>query len=281
VVTEGPPGPEQPRAEHVEIDPTVPHMARVYDYMLGGPNNFAVDRELAVHATAAAGGIDVVRADVRANRQFLIDVVEYAVAQGVRQFLDVGTGIPNSDNVHGVAQRAASDARIVYVDYDPVVLAHAHQLLRSTPDGATDFVQEDIHRPKAILERAAQTLDLDQPVALMLLGILHYVVDANDPYGVVRQLLEPLAPGSYLAVSHLAIDIRPEQQAEFVRRHNERSPDEPTQFRTNDEVRRLFDGLDLLGPGVVAVDHWHLPGADPPVPLERTIAIYTGLGQKP
>jgi SAM-dependent methyltransferase len=265
----------------VEIDPTIPHMARVYDYMLGGTNNFAVDRELAEHATAAAGGIDVVRRDVRANREFLIDTVRYMVDQGVRQFLDIGTGIPNADNVHAVAQEASADCRIVYVDYDPVVLAHAHQLLRSTPEGATDFIQCDIHHPEPILEWAAETLDLDRPVGLMLLGILHYLLDERGAYDIVRRLLDPLAPGSYLAVSHLAIDIRPEQQAEFVRRHNERSPDEPTQFRTQDEVLRFFDGLDLLDPGVVSLDRWHLPGAEPPAPLERQIAIYSAVGRKP
>jgi hypothetical protein len=280
-VTDSLPDPEDSGGQPVEIDWTVPHMARVYDYMLGGTNNFAVDRELAVHATAAAGGIDVVRGDVRANRQFLIDAVEYAVAQGVRQFLDIGTGIPNADNVHAVAQNAAADARIVYVDYDPVVLAHAHQLLKSTAEGATDFILGDVHEPDVILEQAAATLDFTRPVALMLVGILHYVIDARDPYGIVRRLLDAVPSGSYLVVSHLASDIRPEEQAEFVRRHNERSPDEPAQFRSHVEVCRFFDGLELLHPGVVPLDRWHLPAAEAPVGLERQIAIYSALGRKP
>jgi hypothetical protein len=194
--------------EPVEINKNVPHMARVYDYMLGGTNNFAVDRELAVHATEALGGIEVVRGDVRANRKFLVDAVRWlALEAGVRQFLDVGTGIPNADNVHGVAQRAAADSRVVYVDYDPVVLAHAHELLKSTPQGATDFIYGDLRDPDHIVDRAGATLDFDQPVALMLVGIFHYVLDREDPYGIMRRLLDAVPSGSFLAVSHLAKDI--------------------------------------------------------------------------
>jgi hypothetical protein len=256
-------------------------MARIYDYMLGGTNNFAVDRELAEHATAAAGGIDVVRGDVRANRKFLVDVVQFLIGVGVRQFLDIGTGIPNADNVHGVAQQAAADSRIVYVDYDPVVLAHAHELLRSTPQGATAFVQGDLHHPGPILRQAADTLDLTRPVGLMLVGVLHYVLDESDPYGIVNILLDALPAGSYMAVSHLVSDIRPDEQAEFERRHNEASPDEPSQFRSHDEVARFFDELELLEPGVMSLDRWHLPGTGPPRPLERQIPIYGALGRKP
>ena len=268
--------------EPVEINKNVPHMARVYDYMLGGTNNFAVDRELAVHATEALGGIEVVRGDVRANRKFLVDAVRWlALEAGVRQFLDVGTGIPNADNVHGVAQRAAPESRVVYVDYDPVVLAHAHELLKSTPQGATDFIYGDLRDPDHIVDRAGATLDFDQPVALMLVGIFHYVLDREDPYGIMRRLLDAVPSGSYAVVSHLASDIQPEQAAEMARRHNERSPDEPTEFRSREGVERFYDGLELLPPGVVSLDRWHVPGGAPPPPAERQIPIYGALGRKP
>jgi SAM-dependent methyltransferase len=265
-----------------EIDKNVPHMARVYDYMLGGTNNFAVDRELAVHATEAIGGIDVVRGHVRANRRFLVDAVRWlAIDGGIRQFLDIGTGIPNADNVHGVAQDAAPDSRVVYVDYDPVVLAHAHKLLKSTPQGATDFVYGDLREPDNVLAQAAGTLDFDRPVALMLVGIFHYVLDREDPYAIMRRLAAAVAPGSYVVVSHLASDIEPEQAAEMVRRHNERSPGEPTEFRSCEGVERFYEGLELLPPGVVSLDRWHVPGGAPPPPAERQVPIYGALGRKP
>jgi hypothetical protein len=256
-------------------------MARVYDYMLGGTNNFEVDRELAHHTTAALGGIEVVRRNVRAHRRFLVRAVHHLVEVGIRQFLDIGTGIPNDDNVHGAAQQKAPEARIVYVDYDPVVLAHAHQLLRSTPQGATAFVYGDLHEPEPILEQACATLDFTQPVALMLTGILHYVLDERDPYDIVGRLTAAIPSGSHLVISHLPSDIRPEQQSEMARRHNEKSPNEPTQFRSRDEVARFFDGLDLLEPGVVSLDRWHPPGDCPTEPPDQLIPIYGALGRKP
>jgi hypothetical protein len=275
------PPPTGPDGKSVRIDSSVPHMARVYDYMLGGTDNFSVDRELAEHATAALGGIDVVRYNVRAHRRFLVRAVHHLVDQGIRQFLDIGTGIPNDDNVHGAAQQAAPESRIVYVDYDSVVLAHAHELLRSSPEGATAFVYGDLHEPEPILERAAETLDFTRPVGVMLTGVLHYVLDERDPYGIVRRLLDAVPSGSYLVISHLPSDIHPDEQAEMARRHNERSPNEPTQFRSRDEVARFFDGLELLDPGVVSLDRWHPPGASPAEPPDRLIPIYGALGRKP
>jgi hypothetical protein len=269
--------------EPIGIDRTIPHMARVYDYLLGGRNHFAVDRQLAEHATAALpGGIGAARRNVRANRQFLKWAVRYLTGEvGIRQFLDIGTGIPNADNVHGVAQRAAADSRVVYVDYDPVVLAHAHELLKSTPQGATDFIYGDLRAPDKIVEQAAGTLDFGQPVAIMLVGIFHYVLDREGPYGIMRQLVDAVPSGSYAVVSHLASDIRPEQAAEMARRHNEKSPAEPTEFRSREGVERFYDGLELQPPGVVSLDRWHVPGGAPPPPAERQIPIYGALGRKP
>jgi hypothetical protein len=250
---------------HVEIDTTVAHAARVYDYLLGGTSNFAVDREAAHRQTEAIGGLEPARAMVRVNRDFLVRVVRYLVhEQGIRQFLDVGTGMPNADNVHGVAQQAAPEARIVYVDNDPVVLAHAHALLKSTPEGATDFLQADLRDPGDILERAAATLDFTRPVGVMLVGILHFLLDDDDPYGIVGRLVDAVVPGSAVVVSHLASDVQPEAMAELTRRANSRVQ-ETVELRCREQVTKFFDGLTIVEPGIVPVDQWRpLDGAAPP-----------------
>jgi hypothetical protein len=264
--------------EPIGIDTAIPHMSRVYDYLLGGRTNFAVDRQLAEHATAALpGGIEAARRNVRADRQFLAWAVRYLAAEhGIRQFLDIGTGIPNDDNVHAVAQRVAGDARVVYVDHDPIVLAHAHLLLRDGSDGAIDYLDADLREPETIVHRAAATLDFTKPVALMLLGVLHYVLDDEDPYGIVARLVDAVPSGSYLVISHLASDIQPDAMAELTRRHNESAPADLATVRSHAEVARFFDGLELLDPGVVALDHWYHPdaaqGDHPTIPLYGGIA---------
>jgi O-methyltransferase involved in polyketide biosynthesis len=266
--------------EPIGIDTTIPHMARVYDYLLGGRTNFAVDRQLAEHATAALpGGIEAARRNVRANRRFLAWAVRTLTGEvGIRQFLDIGTGIPSDDNVHAVAQEIAPESRVVYVDHDPVVLAHARFLLRGTAEGATDYLDVDLREPETILHRAAATLDFAEPVAILLLGVLHYVLDDEGPYGIVARLVDAVPPGSYLVVSHLASDIDPEAMAELARRHNESAPAELATVRSHAEVSRFFDGLELLDPGVVPLDHWYAPDAvargEPP-----TIAIYGGVAR--
>ena len=185
---------ERPRAERVSgLDTSVAHPARVYDYWLGGKDNFAADREAAERVLAVAPGL---RYRVRANRAFLGRASRYLAAEaGIRQFLDIGTGIPAADNTHEVAQRAAPDARVVYVDNDPIVLLHAQALLRSTPEGATDYLQADLRDPGTILDRAATLLDFGQPVAVMLLGVLHLVQDAEDPWGIVAGLMAAMPAG--------------------------------------------------------------------------------------
>jgi SAM-dependent methyltransferase len=258
------------------IDSTVAHPARVYDYWLGGTNNFAADREAAERVLAATPGL---RARVRANRAFLARVVRYLAAEaGIRQFLDVGTGIPSADNTHEVAQAVAPDSRVVYVDNDPIVLIHAQELLASAPEGATQYIEGDLRDPAAILEAAARTLDFTRPAALMLLGVLHLIGDSEDPYRIVAELMDALAPGSYLAISHPASDINAAAQAEAQKRYNERVST-PQTLRNRAEVTRFFDGLDLVPPGVVYVHAWRPDPAD--VPPVDGVSAHGGVARKP
>src|SRR5256884_1247584 len=201
------------------LDASVAHPARVYDYWLGGKDNFAADREAAERVLAISPGL---RFRVKANRAFLARSVRFLATDcDVRQFLDIGTGIPTGNNTHEVAQAAAPSSHIVYVDNDPIVLAHARALLTSTPEGATAYLEADLREPDTIVAAARQTLDFGQPIALMLLGILHLIQDAEEPYQIVSHLMDALPPGSYLVISHPASDIHA-NQAEVQRRYNER-----------------------------------------------------------
>jgi trans-aconitate methyltransferase len=238
------------------IDTTVAHPARVYDYWLGGTNNFPADREAAERVLAATPGL-------RAR---------------VRQFLDVGTGIPAADNTHEVAQAAAPDSRVVYVDNDPIVLFHARELLASAPEGVTQYIEGDLRDPGAILEAAAGTLDFTRPAALMLLGVLHLIGDSEEPYRIVAGLMDALAPGSYLAISHPASDIHAAAQAEAQKRYNERVAT-PQTLRNRAEVTRFFDGLDLVPPGVVYVHAWRPDPGD--VPPADGVSAHGGVARKP
>jgi len=256
-------------------DTSVAHQSRIYDYWLGGKDNFAVDREAAEHAIAAYPPI--LRA-VRAQRAFLARVVRYLTEQeGIRQFLDIGTGLPTANNSHEVAQAAAPGTRVVYVDNDPVVLAHARALLTSTPRGATSYLDADLREPDKILAGAADFLDLSQPVALLLIGILQLISDDDDPYGVVAYLVSALPPGSWLAIYHPASDIDQARVAAAVRRVNARSADTTT-LRSYDEVARFFAGLHLIEPGLVQVQRWS-PGMAAPANGDE-IAAYAGLAYK-
>ena len=257
------------------IDTTVAHPARVYDYWLGGTNNFAVDREAAERVLAATPGL---RARVRANRAFLARVVRYlAAGAGIRQFLDIGTGIPSADNTHEVAQAAAPDSRVVYVDNDPIVLVHARKLLASAPEGTTQYVEGDLRDPAAVLDAAARTLDFAQPTALMLLGVLHLIGDSEDPYRIVAGLMDALPPGSYLAISHPASDIHAAAQAEAQKRYNERVST-PQTLRNRSEVMRFFGGLDLVPPGLVYVHVWRPDPGD--VPPADGVSAHGGVARK-
>jgi SAM-dependent methyltransferase len=277
------PGRSTARDVEVEIDSSVPHPARIYDYLLGGTVNFAVDREAAEYSTAAMpGGSDTARAIVRANRDFLGRAVRYLASDaGVRQFLDIGTGIPNADNVHAVAHQAAPDARVVYVDNDPIVLAHAHTLLAAAADSATTtYVHGDLHDPGDILDKAAATLDFARPVAIVVVGVLHFFRDDEDPWGMVARLVDAAVPGSYLAISHLASDIEPEMMAALAERYDDTVP-EPMVVRSRDEVARFFDGLEMVEPGLVPINEWPEAQAMPGPAAGWTLPVHGGIGRKP
>jgi O-methyltransferase involved in polyketide biosynthesis len=261
-------------AEPPSFDANVAHNARIYDYWLGGKDNYEADREAAQLVIAANPGV---LHGVRANRAFLRRAVEYLTGEaGIRQFLDIGTGLPTAENTHEVAQRAAPESRIVYVDNDPIVLAHSRALLTSTPEGATAYIQADARDPDAILAEAAQTLDLDRPVALMILMVLMHVPDSDQPREIVSRLMSGLAPGSYLVVSDTASDIDAERVGQVSRLLNERMTTRQTR-RSRAEFARYFDGLELVPPGLVPLNQWRDPAADP----ARILPAYAAVGRKP
>jgi S-adenosyl methyltransferase len=256
------------------FDTSVAHQARIYDYWLGGKDNFAADRKAAEEAAAAYPGVVT---GARANRQFLARAVRHLAADaGIRQFLDIGTGIPTANNTHEVAQAAAPESRVVYVDYDPVVLIHARALLASKEEGLVDYVDADLRDTGTILEHASRMLDFAQPVAIMLIAILHAIGDDDDPYQIVAKLLDAVPPGSYLVLSHVASDIDPEQIAAATERLNEVSHQHFT-LRDHAQVLRFFDGLELLEPGVVRVEEWRASELE----TRRRSAVWGGVGRKP
>jgi hypothetical protein len=260
---------------HAVIDTSKAHPARVYDYWLGGKDNFAADREAAQLALQAYPQLAQA---VQANRKFLARAVRYLTREaGIRQFLDLGTGIPAADNTHQVAQREAPDSRIVYVDNDPVVLLHAAALLRSTSPGVCDYIEADLRDPAQILARAARTLDFTQPVALMLLAIMQFIPDDENPAGLVSALLDALPSGSYLVLSHPTDDFNPNQQGESIKRYNERVTD-PATLRDREGTTRFFAGLELLEPGVVGVSQWR-PDSDLVAALPSS--MWCGVARKP
>lgn len=256
--------------------PAAAHPARVYNVWVGGKDHYPVDQEAA--ELAAAANPSIVPA-VRANRAFLGRSVRHLCGLGVRQFLDIGTGIPAADNTHEVAQRAEASSRVVYVDNDPIVLAHARALLVSGPEGQTDYVQADARDVDKILAEAARTLDLSQPVGLMLIAILQYLRDDEDPWGIVRRLLAALAPGSYLVLSHPAGDIAVTEVAESMRIYNERAADHASATpRTRAEVSRFCEGLELLEPGVVPLTRWRPDDGDV---QDDSLPMWCAVARKP
>ena len=256
-------------------NPNEPNPARVYDALLGGKDNYAADRAVADKLAEAKPAL---RPNVRANRAYLGRVTRFLATQaGIRQFLDLGTGLPSLDNTHEVAQRAARDSRIVYVDNDPVVLAHARALLVSTREGATSYLRADIRDPATIMEQAAETLDFSKPVAVMLLGVLYMIPDADLPYETVDTYVKALVPGSYLAISHPASDVDAEEAARAAREYDNSLPTTQTN-RTRAEVTKFFDGLELLPPGVVQLNRWRPDPGDKDPGIE--ISSWAGLGLK-
>jgi hypothetical protein len=241
---------------------------------LGGKDNFEADR---IAAEAAIQAFPRTAESARAARAFLRRVVRFLAAEaGIRQFLDIGTGLPSGENVHQVAQSVAPEAKIVYVDNDPIVLLHAKALLTSSAEGTTAYLDADLRDPGKIFSEAAKTLDFDQPVAVLLLGILHNVGDEDDPYGIVRMLMQAVPAGSYLTICHLTADIYPEL-AEFARALNERQLDAPLVLRDHAQVTSFFDGLKLVDPGVVQLSKWR-----PQSELESAAAaLWGGVARKP
>ena len=243
------PGSQQPLAHYA----SVAHVARVYDYLLGGKDYFTVDREAAEQAMRI--NPDIV-STARANRAFLVRATSYLTREaGIRQFLDIGTGMPTNNNIHEVAQSVAPESRIVYVDHDPIVLTHARALLTSSPDGVTDYLEADLREPGKILAEAAQTLDFSRPVAIMLIAILHLILDRDDPYDLVSQLVSAVVPGSYVVISHAASDIDNGAMISMTNRLNELMAQQAVP-RTHREVAAFFAGLDLLEPGLVRIPEW-------------------------
>ncbi len=256
------------------LDVTVAHQARVYDYWLGGKDNFVADRAAAEQAIR---DFPAIVAGVRAQRAFLARAVRYlAGPAGIRQFLDIGTGLPSANNTHEVAQAVAPESRVVYVDNDPLVLTFARALLASGPAGATDYLDADLRDTGIILERAADTLDFSQPVAVLLIGILQLIGDSDAPHAIVRRLLDAVPAGSWLALAHPASDVVP-AAVTMARNLSQRSVT-PTMLRTHAEISRFFDGLELLPPGVVQLHRWD-PGAVVADSGEQ-IPAYCGLARK-
>ena len=258
-----------------DLDTSVPHIARVYDYWLGGKDNFAVDREAAEQVIEAYPGI---LRDVRAQRAFLSNAVSYlAGVAGIRQFLDIGTGIPTANNTHEVAQDVEPGCRVVYVDNDPMVLTHARALLVGVT-APTAYVDADLRDTGKVLAEAARLLDFSKPVAVMLISVLHLIPDEDDPHAIVTRLLEAVPSGSWLALSHPARDVHPQQVTEAASRFNQLARAKAT-LRTRAEILRFFDGLELLEPGLVQIHQWR-PGLAAPGRRQEA-AGYCGLARKP
>lgn len=256
------------------FDVGVAHPARRYNYWLGGKDNFAADR---ASGDAIAATFPTIRDSVRENRKFLRRAVGFLAGEaGIDQFLDVGTGLPTADNTHEVAQRITPHSRVVYVDNDPIVLAHARALLTSSPEGATAYIDADLRDPGKILQapQLRATLDFDRPIALVLLAVLHFVHDDQEPYGVVGQLVAALPKGSYLVMSHATYDGVPPEKVEVL----EKQSGGQWRSRSRAEFGRFFDGLDLVEPGVVPIGDWRPePGVTRPDPAK--IVTYGAVGK--
>ena len=256
------------------IDTTIPHSARIWNYWLGGKDNYPVDREAGEAFLKAYPGM---AAEARANRQFLSRAVRYLVIKaGVRQFLDVGTGLPTADNTHEIAQRLNPACRIVYVDNDPLVLAHARALLTSTPEGVTDYVDADLHDPDKILDAAANTLDFSVPIALILSGIMGHIADNEGAHAIVSRLMDRLPSGSYLMLQDGTTVSQ--ANADALEDYNS-SGAIPYNLRTPEEIVRYFDGLEVVEPGVISIQQWRPDPGEPTEPF-ADVNTYGGIGRK-
>jgi hypothetical protein len=257
-----------------EIDTSVPHSARIWNYWLGGKDNYPVDRMAGDQVMEMFPDMTQI---ARLQRSFLARSIRYLVTEaGIRQFLDVGTGLPTANNTHQVAQSIAPESRIVYVDNDPLVLVHARALLTSTPEGACDYLDADVREPDKILDGAARTLDFGQPIALMMLGILGQIPDSDDPQGIIRRLMEPMPSGSYLAVSD---GVNTSETLNEASRQLNESAHNAYHLRSPEQIIGFFAGLDLVEPGVVTLSGWR-PEASP-FPEPGDVPGMCGVGRKP
>ncbi|GHJ36998.1 SAM-dependent methyltransferase [Streptomyces sp. TS71-3] len=267
-----------------DIDTSRPHSARMYDYYLGGKDNFDVDREAAEKVVETWPSIITTARQIRAfmRRSTRVLVGEH----GIRQWLDIGTGIPTEPNLHQVAQGIAPEVRVVYADHDPLILKYAQTLMRSTKEGRTAYIQADVTDPDAILKapQLSQVLDLSEPVALALNGLLHFIPDSQKPYEIVNHLMDALPSGSSLSISHVTPDFDPESWEKIVRIYNDSGT--AGRARHKDEVARFFDGLDLIAPGIEVAHRWHPEvedaeeGEDGETPTDAEVSVWAGVGIK-
>jgi hypothetical protein len=256
------------------FDVNVAHIARVYNYWLGGKDHFAADRSA---GDATIGVYPGIRMSAQANRAFLARAVRYlAGTEGIRQFLDIGTGLPTANNTHEVAQATVPSSRIVYVDNDPLVLAHARALLTSTPEGATAYLDADLRETEKILEQAAVILDFGQPVAIMLIAVLHYIPDLAEARDIIARLLAAVPPGSFIAISHAGSDLFPHEIAAFEKNLNEYLPGDRHVARPREDVALFFADTTLLAPGVVRVSEWRPATTD----TTAHTTLWGGVGRK-
>jgi len=261
----------------VHIDINAAQSARVYDFLQGGVENFSVDREAVKEITDRAVGLERSRKQVRAKRMFLGRAVRYLAGEaGIRQFLDLGTGIPSSENVHTVAQSVAPDCRVVSVDNDRVVLAYAHELRRSTPGGAAEYIDGDLRDTEHILSRAAATLDFSEPIAVVLVGVLHHFPDDEDPWAIVRRYVDAIPSGSYVVIEHIGASKELVELGEAAK-DVQAGANFKLISRTRAEVARFLEGLELVDPGLVSIDDWRPDGPPPEVETPNPC----GVGRKP
>ncbi len=261
-----------------DLRTNVPHSARIYDYLLGGKDNFAADREAAAQITEVWPSLPI---SMRANRNFMARVARHLAAEcGIRQFLDIGTGLPTAPNLHEVVQGVAAESRIVYVDNDPIVLVHARALLTSTAEGSTTYIDADLRDPQAILDapQVAGTLDFSQPIALCLIAIMHYIVDEREAHHIIDTLMRPMVSGSALALSTATADTNPDEVRRGIAIYNARGIS--SKVRTRAEVEELFDGLDLVEPGVALVNRWR-PDDEARSVDDVNVSMYGGVATKP
>ena len=261
-----------------DLHTDVAHPARIWNVWLGGKDNFAADRDAARSVAAAMPSVPAI---ARLARRFQADAVRQLLDRGVRQFLDIGTGLPAAGSVHEIAQREAPESRVVYADNDPLVLAHARALLTSSPEGTCDYIEADVREPGKILAHAARTLDLSQPTAVLLIAVLHFIPDSDDPWAITARLIDGIPGNTHLVIGHAASDIRPSEAAAMSRQYNQKSAF-PITVRTKAQVTRLFHDLELWPPGVVAVSQWWptppepIPGEDSPATPESDRGQHAG-----